>query len=319
MNDEYLWDKSGEPDPEIVRLEQLLSGFGHEQKPMRLARTWNWYRYAAAVALVAALVAAAGAWWFLPREPRTTWDVASVQGAPRVANVAIGKTGKLSSGESLETDAHAVARLEVGNIGEVTVDPNSRVTLVKSHENEHRLSLQRGVIHALIWAPPRQFFVDTPSAVAVDLGCRYTLKVDDSGDGLLTVETGWVAFEAHGRESFIPAGAACPTTRAAGPGLPYYLDSTTAFRNALLSGNTKAALAEARPHDAMTLWHMLSRVPQAQRAAVYTQMASMAPPPDGVTREGVLALRQPMMDQWWDSLGLDSANWWRRWKSDWRQ
>jgi hypothetical protein len=69
----------------------------------------------------------------------------------------------------------------------------------------------------------------------------------------------------------------------------------------------------------MTLWHLLSRVPAAERESVYTQMASIAPPPTGVTRDGVLALQQRMLDQWWDSLGLDSANWWRKWKSDWRQ
>jgi len=315
MNDDYLWDKSGEPDPEIVRLERLLGEFRHKHQPLQTAVARTWYRYAAAVTLVIA----AGAWWLLPGEPRVSWDVASVQGAPRVGANAIGKTGKLSAGEYLETDANAVAKLEVGKIGEVTVDSNSRLTLVKSRGNEHRLSLQRGVIHAFIWAPPRQFFVDTPSAVAVDLGCQYTLSVDDSGDGLLTVETGWVAFEARGRESFIPAGAACATTRATGPGVPYYLDSTEEFRDAIRTGNMRSASAMARPRDAMTLWHMLSRVPQAEREAIYTQMAAIAPPPNGVTREGVLALRQPMMDQWWDSLGLDSANWWRRWKSDWRQ
>ena len=32
------------------------------------------------------------------------------------------------------------------------------------------LALARGKMEAFIWAPPRQFFVDTPSAVAVDLG-----------------------------------------------------------------------------------------------------------------------------------------------------
>ena len=313
MNDDYLWDKSGEPDPEVARLENLLKEFRHD-KPLR-APAPNWYRYAAAVAL---LTAAAGA-WFLLRVPPASWEVASVQGQPRVGSAAIGKSGKLSVGEYLETDANAVAKLDVGQIGEVTVDPNSRLRLVKSRESEHRLSLQRGVIHAFIWAPPRQFFVDTPSAVAVDLGCRYTLSVDDSGDGLLTVETGWVAFESHGRESFIPAGAACATTRHAGPGVPYYLDSGEGFRSALRTGNTQAMLSGARPRDAMTLWHLLARVPQPEREIVYARMAAIAPPPAGVTREGVLALRQPMMDQWWDSLGLDSANWWRKWKSDWRQ
>jgi hypothetical protein len=39
----------------------------------------------------------------------------------------------------------------------------------------------------MIWAPPRLFFVDTPSAVAADLGCSYTLEVKDDGAGVLRV------------------------------------------------------------------------------------------------------------------------------------
>ena len=65
----------------------------------------------------------------------------------------------------------------------------------------------RGTIHARIWAPPRFFFVNTPSAVAIDLGCEYTLQVDDAGAGLMRVTPGWVGFESDGRESFVPEGA----------------------------------------------------------------------------------------------------------------
>ncbi len=308
MKHDYLWDKSGEPDPEIVRLERLLGGLRHDRLFRAERPQIYWLRYAAAVMLVM------GAAWFAMRGPQTGWTVTNLQGAPKIGTAAIGKAGKLGVGEYLETDANAVARLDVGQIGEVTVDPNSRLRLLRSRENEHRIWLERGVIHAFIWAPPRKFFVDTPSAVAVDLGCKYTLQVDGSGSGLLKVETGWVAFEANGHESFIPAGAACETKRDAGPGVPYYLDASESFQRAVRSGNVATVLAEARPHDAMTLWHLLPRVPQPDRDLIYTRMASIAPPPASVTREGILKLDPAMMDQWWDSLGLESANWWRKWK-----
>ena len=54
MNDDYLWDKSGEPDPEVERLEKLLGEFRHNVKPLRTAPARQWFRYAAAVVLVAA-------------------------------------------------------------------------------------------------------------------------------------------------------------------------------------------------------------------------------------------------------------------------
>jgi hypothetical protein len=59
--------------------------------------------------------------------------------------------------------------------------------LVAARWTDHRLALDHGAIEARIWAPPRLFFVETPSARAVDLGCVYTLEVDRAGAGRLSV------------------------------------------------------------------------------------------------------------------------------------
>ena len=75
----------------------------------------------------------------------------------------------------------------------MNVEPNSRLRLAGVGATDHRLELARGTMNAFIWAPPRLFFVDTPSATAVDLGCAYTLTVDDLGNGELHVMTGYVA------------------------------------------------------------------------------------------------------------------------------
>jgi hypothetical protein len=155
--------------------------------------------------------------------------------------------------------------------------------------------------------------VDTPSAVAADLGCAYTLEVDDQGGSLLRVTTGWVALQLKDRESMVPAGAACQTRRGIGPGTPYFEDSSESFRTALTkldfqSGATdrgktlESLLGDSRVRDTLTLWHLLARVEGAERALVYARMAELAPPPAGVTREGVLALNQQMLDTWKNNL-----------------
>jgi hypothetical protein len=232
-------------------------------------------------------------------------------------------------GEWLETDASSHARISVGEIGQVEVEPNTRIGLIRAQAAEHRLSLQRGVMHALIWAPPGQFFVNTPSAVAADLGCAYTLTVDDDGVGLLRVTSGWVAFENQGREAFVPAGAMCSTRPASGPGTPYQGDASAAFRSALErldfqvsdSSDRAAALgivlAEARTKDALTLWHLLFRGDRDERGRVYDRLAVLVPPPEGVTREAVLNRDQGNLDLWWNALGLGDTNWWRMWKRPW--
>jgi hypothetical protein len=38
MNEDYLWDKSGEPDPEIQQLEEILGTLRYQPKPFEMPR-----------------------------------------------------------------------------------------------------------------------------------------------------------------------------------------------------------------------------------------------------------------------------------------
>jgi hypothetical protein len=177
---------------------------------------------------------------------------------------------------------------------------------------DHRIALQKGTIHATIWAPPRLFFVETPSAVAVDLGCAYTLTVDETGASFLHVTSGYVALEFDGRESLIPEGAMCATRPGRGPGTPFLEDASELMRTALMhydfdhggSVALKSVLAESRKADALTLWHLLRSAEDSDRELVYDKLASIAPPPDDVNREGILHGDRNMLERWGKDLGV---------------
>lgn len=234
------------------------------------------------------------------------WQVDCIEGAPKVGERTITDTGSLSVGQYLETDNNSRARIEVADIGQVEVAPNSRVKLVRTKETEHRLALDKGTLQAKIFAPPRLFIVDTPSAIAVDLGCEYTLDVDEEGNSTLHVTGGFVALERDGRESIVPAGAICHTKRGKGIGTPYFDDASQALREALTkfdfqnggSVSVKTIIAESRAYDTLTLWHLLQRVSGKDRELVYDAIASFVNPPKGVTREGVLKLNKEMLERW---------------------
>ena len=268
-----------------------------------------------AAAAVVTLAIGLGAFWIYLRESRPFWEVARINGTPRIGARGMKEKGRLGVGQWLETDGSSRAQIEVSSIGHVEIDPNTRVRLVETKPTEHRLELAHGRLSARIWAPPKLFFVDTPSAVAADLGCAYTLEVDDRGASLLRVTSGWVALQLKDRESMVPAGAACATRLGVGPGTPYFEDASESFREALARvdferdaselENTRAlevVLANARVRDTLTLWHLLSRVDGVDRASVYDRMAELVPPPAGVTREEVLALNPQMLDSWKDKL-----------------
>lgn len=325
MNEEYLWEGRGEPDPEIVKLEELLGPLAYRPHPSSEIRRRTTSVKAWALAAAAALSIVGSCLWlassrglFHATEP--AWLIASSEGAPRVDSGAP-VSNRLYPGQVIETDSHSRATIRSQFVGELTIDPKSRLSIESATAERQVLALQHGSIHALIWAPPARFVVDTPSARATDLGCVYTLHVDSDGDGLLTVEAGWVALNSRGRESFIPEGAACRTARAQGPGVPYFLDATPEFRSALVNlgrGNAlDIVLAQARPKDALSLWHLLSRVPRDERGRVFDRFASLVRLPPVVRREGVIEGNRAMLDQAWDALDLGNTGWWRHWRQDW--
>jgi len=344
---DYLWDRSGEPDPEIQKLESLLGKFRHDSPTAVFPaivpeRRWTFFPWrlrlfpalaTAAVAVVAIVVVT-----FLVYRTKPTpttlagWDVSEVQGAPRIGRKKLSAnegTSRLGIGQLLETDSQSRASLQADDTGKIQVDPSTRLRLLSMGSGLNRIALDRGTIHTYIWAPPGQFVVDTPSAVTVDLGCAYTLQVDDSGVGMVRTSLGWVGFKLNGHESFIPAGAACATRPKVGPGTPYFEDSSAELRAALTrfdfedstpeqrAHDITIVLSEARKDDSLTLWHLLARVDDQQRVLVYDRLSRFVPPPATVTKGGILRLDQRMLDQWWNELGFDDISVWRHWERSW--
>ena len=58
MNEDYLWDKSGEPDPQIQELEQILAPLRYQPKPLALpvVRKRNYLPLAIAATVLIALL-----------------------------------------------------------------------------------------------------------------------------------------------------------------------------------------------------------------------------------------------------------------------
>lgn len=313
------------PNSLWLDLQTRLAAEGHTNKTAVRKRSRFsfkvWQPAFAGVGVGLLLVVGFAALWLYTRETRPFWEVMRLNGSPRIGSSRMDGKGRLAVGEWLETDSDSRAKIDVGSIGQVEIDPNTRVRLVETKATEHRLELAHGKMSARIWAPPRLFFVDTPSAVAADLGCAYTLEVDDQGAGLLHVTSGWVALQLKGRESMVPAGATCATRPGVGPGTPYFDDASQAFRTALAKLDFEkdkdverevtpldTVLAEARHRDTLTLWHLLYRVEGKDRELVFERMAALAPPPKDVTRDGVLQLDEKMLHLWKGYLEMSWSN-----------
>lgn len=324
MND-YLWDRSGEPDPEVMRLERMLGRYGHaRQEPPELRpaprRRRTWLALAASILVAFGLLAAAIGVRF-QWSSGTPWEIVSYSGSPMIDGQPVGPLSRLGVGSVLRTPGDSTVTVRVARIGELDVASGSDLTLLATGRRRHRVELRSGQIAARVWAPPFTFGVETPAGLASDLGCAFTLGYQEDR-GVLRVTSGWVDFDGDFRSALVPAGAVSELDTELGPGSPYRADAAPAFRDALReydrSGDPAAleiVLRLARPRDAVTLIHLLEQGGRRDRATIYDRLAALAPPPSGVTRAAVLERDLRALDRWRRSLGLGGVKqWWRQWR-----
>jgi hypothetical protein len=392
--DDYLWDKSGPPDPEVAALEQALAGKrwsgrlpevtdphapvalpDRDRRARRMPRLLVGGLAAAALVALAALglsilrgpsgPEAARVAQVEPVEPAesvapvapvaqdsaTAYSVETLEGAPRIETGEAAVTdasgnpldGALRPGARLVTDAGARARVRVGGIGSVVVEPDtslrvedpSAATTEAGADAGYLLWLERGTLRATIFAAPRLFQLGTPSGIAVDMGCEYTASVDGQGVTRLAVTLGQVSFETPQRKVLVPAGASARAWPGRGPGTPVWDDAAPEFRAAVewldeavaaaalqdgpedggaggLAGTGREDLAVAmaavlgtqRGQDSLSLWHLLDHELDGRlRESVYQHLATLAPPPEGVGKDAVLARERDALERWKQALG----------------
>lgn len=330
---DYLFDKQGEEDPEVAKLEQLLGAYAHREPMRPVAARRRWVGPAAGVAALAA--AGAVAFMLVPRDaaptsalpmislptislPPTTPAAACAPGSEGFAfstdegTVSCGGTatgeGVLPIGEWLETSAEVSTALEVADIGGLIVHGGSRLRLVGTGPDEHRLELARGRVSALVLAPPRLFVVDTPGASAVDLGCAYDLAVDADGRTHLEVLTGAVSLEGNGLVAYVAAGTEVFAVPGRGPGTPIAIDADQPLRDAAArydAGDSTALsqlLALADERDVMTLWNLLGRTEGEARGAVVRRLDSLHRRPSSVRERDILDGEPAALETWRESI-----------------
>lgn len=318
---DYLWDRSGPIDPEVERLELLLAPYRMQERPLRVrereieatsARIW---RFGFAMAACAVVVLALFLYDAYNSSPHGGWQFVAEHGAADVQGRQV-KTGVLRVGESMETTAGERVRIRVASIGEVELRDQSEVKLVESREGRQRLAMNFGTMHARIYAPPAVFVVDTPGARAIDLGCEYTLNIDRTGAGRLSVDLGWVQLEYDGEQSLVPRGMVAEIAPGGRMTPPYDPDASPVFRKALIAWSTndqlnaqqradelKHVLSEARVQDSLTLVNLFKFAHAAdERTQIFDRLNQLVPAPKGVNREDVVSDRHNAVEPWWPAV-----------------
>jgi hypothetical protein len=327
MSDDYLWEpEQGAPDSLTRELEAALRPL-HTAPPdlapiiarARLLRART--RWLRATTTTAGLVAAASMFWVLTLP--TPWKAVAEQGEVRIDNL-VTTNGRARQDTRIETGANGRASLNVGRAGVVSLSPDTRVRVEQTSETEHRISLDYGVIHARIVAPPRFFVIRTASADVIDLGCVYSLSVDSAGNGALSVAEGSVELARNGARVIVPAGYTASLHRGRAPGVPIPLSASPAVRGIVSAIDSEGAtptridalLQVIDSTGTITLWHLLPSLNGAAREALVARLSQIVPLPESVSRAQIVARDSVALAAWQRVLAARwspvPTAWWRR-------
>lgn len=329
LRDDYLWNPEATPDADIERIERALAPLGAralklDERELRLKKRAPW-RYVAAIAAGIASVFLglyAVHTYRLSWDENRAWSVATTQADGAV------RQWELSVGEPLITGPDEAAQLSAARIGTVTVAPNSLARVTRTRKGLHRVELERGRLHARIWAPPNHFGVTHGDMRFTDLGCEFDLEIDASSAGTLHVTSGWVIYRIRGEEVLVPEQYVLAfdetTVR-----VPLRSDAAAEFRRWVIELDTMAPTndrarifelsqgiaANARDADYFTLLSLLVRHPTLAEAPLYTRLAAaLNIDVDESHRARWMQGDATARDEWWRRIPEQPKTWWLKWR-----
>ncbi len=244
--------------------------------------------------------------------PHTSWQVEKLSGFPMIESKLLIDKSKIKIGEKLTTDEQSRARLKIGSIGEIDIEPKTEIQISETDSFVYNLILHKGKLNARTWAPPKLFSIKTPSSNIKDLGCLYFISVDKNLTTLLRVKSGWVLMENGIEKSLLPAGTSCYSDTANGIGTPFSDTATETFKQALhkidlekgSSNEIEIVIQESRREDLISLFHLILRGDKLVREKVFNRIAELSIIPSQVTKESIVNGDREMLGRLWTALNL---------------
>lgn len=334
---DYLWDKSGPPDPEIARLEQLLAPFAHGDRAapdlaanplkFRPAPASRWKRFALAAAIVLAGVVALIVFRSSrPTPTPTSWTIARITGKVEVGDLERLKIGQDQFARTLTTGADARVTITAPGGATIHVEPETRVQLLDITPGVPSLQLAQGRIYTEAWASATPSSgqsiapceIITPAGVAVvspDTSALFEFGANALGR--VEIKVGGIEFRDGTRVTRMLGLTTTLLSERVGVGTPYASDAPGAYRKVLAildehlseKSPTKGRapllqelLRDSRPADAVTLWNLLWRVSPAERDDVLTRLVALLPMKGAprIEREG--QIDEAAMDALWKTI-----------------
>ncbi|MBS1492479.1 MAG: zf-HC2 domain-containing protein [Bacteroidetes bacterium] len=247
-----------------------------------MGRNWYWFASAAVILLIVSIsIAKFSSKSVYSVEEMSNWKLVSLKGGAFVNGV---KSDVVNVGDWIQTDSVSSVILKIANVGDVSIEPNTKVRFIQSDNNISRIEVVYGTVNTST-SQADKFVLQSSNMKVQDKGGSYSFKVDDKGNGVIYVNNGIANVESGNKSSVVTDGKFCLYKPEYGVGIPFRKDSKPEFQNALFNydfnnGGTPSvyyAIANAMPEDYSSLLNLIPRVDDKTKYLVYNKLSKLAP------------------------------------------
>ncbi len=237
------------------------------------------------------------------------WRVRGVEGQYFI-NGNLENSGKLSQGQTFLTGNNSKAIINVPKVGRLEVDPNTLLQLIKAKDGSNTIMLKVGMIRIVTAEDLPDLIVTIKKLNIVDYGGVYTINVDDNGSVDLKVESGDAVVNYNNVKTYVSGGYVCNILKGVKVGTPYREDAPEELKEEVKkfdNGSNNATSIDkiiryARQSDAFTLFDLIKKTALLERGKLFQAIANYFPPPESVTKNGIMELDKKMLLQWWEDI-----------------
>jgi hypothetical protein len=237
------------------------------------------------------------------------WNVQLLEGTVTI-NGMVNNSGKISQGESLNTDRKSRIIVHIPQMGKLQIDTNTTIVLEKAKDGDNRVTLKRGSIKIINSALMPEFSIDLNNSFISDRGGVFSISIDESDNIKVNVDFGFVEIEYKNESYFVKEGYVCEIKNNFRPGIPYRLNASDTLKSEVEKfdyenggdDSVQKIISTANKEDILTLLALIPNASQLQRQVLFQVIANHYPPPAGVTRMGISKADSEMLYKWWDEI-----------------
>jgi hypothetical protein len=254
-------------------------------------------------------IIAAGYYIYDYQKINSPWEVRTIRGTVLI-NGLPNRSNKIYQDEILSTEENSIAEINIPKVGSITVAPNTKIIFERTKDGDNKISLELGTVKISNSNYTPSFQIRIKNHIVIDRSGEFSVTVDDAKNTNITVNYGFVEIQNNEENIFMCKGFICNIRNGDLACVPYRLEASDSLKKELIIFNAQAngddsiekIIPLTKQQDAPTLLTLIPRASQLKRQSLYQAIANYFPPPEGVTRMGIIKGDSQMLFLWWQDI-----------------